>query len=92
LETVAQNKRDKVKVDPASITGTYQDKWFEIHKRKKGIIFCSKRSSPYGEVFFYKEGNYVVKWNNAYLHADAHLFFTFDSDGKAITLKMPYLI
>jgi hypothetical protein len=35
--------------------------------------------------FFYKEGNYVVKWNNAYLHADAQ--FTFDSDGKAITLK-----
>jgi hypothetical protein len=28
-----------------------------------------------------------VKWNNAYLHADAHLFFTFDSDGKAI-IKM----
>jgi hypothetical protein len=28
-----------------------------------------------------------VKWNNAYLHADAHLFFTFDSNGT-ITLKM----
>jgi hypothetical protein len=28
--TVAQNKKDKVKVDLASITGTYQDKWFEM--------------------------------------------------------------
>jgi hypothetical protein len=28
-----------------------------------------------------------VKWNNAYLHADAHLFL-FDSDGKEHTLKM----
>jgi hypothetical protein len=26
----AKTKKDKVKVDPASITGTYQDKWFEM--------------------------------------------------------------
>jgi hypothetical protein len=37
---IAQNKR-KVKVDPASITGTYQDKWFGdvVISEKKGIIF-----------------------------------------------------
>ncbi|MEZ7498894.1 serine hydrolase [Flavobacterium sp. Arc3] len=90
--TVAKNKKDKVKVDLASITGTYQDKWFGdvvINEKKGRLFFESKRSSQLsGEVFFYKKGNYVVKWNNAYLHADAHLFFTFDENEKAITLKM----
>ncbi|MFT5252603.1 MAG: CubicO group peptidase (beta-lactamase class C family) [Flavobacteriales bacterium] len=90
--TVAQNKKNKVKVDLASITGTYQDKWFGdivISEKKGELFFASTRSSQLsGEVFFYKEGNYVVKWNNAYLHADAHLFFTFDSNGKATELKM----
>jgi anaerobic ribonucleoside-triphosphate reductase len=28
--TVNETKKDKVKVDLASITGTYQDKWFEM--------------------------------------------------------------
>jgi hypothetical protein len=57
------------------------DKWFgDVYKK-----FFSKRSSQLsGEVFFYK-GNYVVKWNNAY--TDAHLFFTFDSDGKKYHIK-----
>ena len=41
-----------------------------------------------GEVFFYKDGNFVVKWDNAYFHADAHLFFKYDSNGKATNLKM----
>jgi hypothetical protein len=51
-------QKDKVKVDLASITGTYQDKWFGCcYKReKREIIFASKRSSQLsGEVFFYKE-------------------------------------
>jgi hypothetical protein len=35
-----QTKKDKVKVDLASITGTYQDKWFEMlfKREKKEII------------------------------------------------------
>jgi hypothetical protein len=38
--TVAQNKRQS-KVDLASITGTYQDKWFgDVVISEKKIIFC----------------------------------------------------
>jgi CubicO group peptidase (beta-lactamase class C family) len=90
--TVEKNKKDKVKVDFASVTGTFQDKWFGdivISEKKGKLFFISKRSTQLrGEVFFYKQGNYVVKWNNAYLNADAHLFFSFDEKGKASTLKM----
>jgi hypothetical protein len=41
-----------------------------------------------GEVFFYTENNLVVKWNNAFFNADAHLFITTDASGKAIGIKM----
>lgn len=89
---VAKNKTAKIKVDYKTITGTYTDNWFGevvITEKKGKLFFESKRSSQLkGEVFFYKAGNYVVKWDNAYLHADAHLFFEFDNNGKATGLKM----
>ena len=89
---VAQNKKDKINPNYKGILGTFKDKWFGevvISERKGKLFFESKRSAQLkGEVFFYKDGNYVVKWDNAYFHADAHLFFTFDKAGKAIALKM----
>ena len=60
-----------------------------LSEKKGKLYFQSERSSQLaGEVFFYKEGNYVVKWNNAYFHADAHLLFEYDTKGAATTLKM----
>jgi CubicO group peptidase (beta-lactamase class C family) len=89
---IAKNKSTNAKPDFTSITGTYKDSWFGnviISEKKGKLFFKSERSSQLkGEVFFYKEGNYVVKWDNAYLHADAHLFFKFDEFGKATSLKM----
>ena len=35
-------------------------------------------------MFFYKDNNFVVKWNNRYFHADAHVLF--ENDNK--TFKM----
>jgi CubicO group peptidase (beta-lactamase class C family) len=89
---VAKNKNAKIKPDFKTVTGTYKDSWFGdviISETKGKLFFESKRSSQLkGDVFFYKEGNYVVKWDNAYLHADAHLIFQFDERGKATSLKM----
>jgi CubicO group peptidase (beta-lactamase class C family) len=89
---VTKNKSTNVKPDFTTVTGIYKDSWFGnviITEKKGKLFFKSERSSQLkGEVFFYKEGNYVVKWDNAYLHADAHLFFIFDELGKATSLKM----
>jgi CubicO group peptidase (beta-lactamase class C family) len=89
---VAKNKKDKIKIDFNNFTGTYNDNWFGdiVLSQKKGKLYFESKRSPQltGEVFFYKKDNYVVKWNNAYFHADAHLFFEFDSTGKAIGIKM----
>ena len=90
--TVAKNKKDKVKTDWKSIIGTYKDNWFgtiELSEKKGKIYFQSKRSPQLaGEVFFYKSGNLVVKWNNAFFNADAHLFLENDASGKTIGIKM----
>jgi CubicO group peptidase (beta-lactamase class C family) len=90
--TVAKNKKDKIKLDYKTIKGTYKDNWFGnvvISEKNGKLYFQSLRSSQLaGEVFFYKDGNYVVKWNNAYFHADAHLIFGYESNGIATTLKM----
>ncbi|MFV5702771.1 serine hydrolase [Flavobacterium sp. XS2P12] len=90
--SVSKNKKEKIKIDFKSFIGTYKDNWFGevvLSERKGRLYFASKRSPQLtGEVFFYKDTNYVVKWDNAYFHADAHLFFECDATGKAIAIKM----
>ena len=89
---VAKNKKDKIKIDFNNYIGTYKDNWLGeivISEKKGKLYFASKRSPQLsGELFLYKDNNLVVKWNNAYFHADAHLFFEFDAAGKAIGIKM----
>ncbi|TDE42269.1 serine hydrolase [Flavobacterium rhamnosiphilum] len=89
---VAENKKINTKIDFNNYVGTYKDVWFGeiVISEKKGKLFFASKRSPRltGELFFYKEKNLVVKWNNAYFHADAHLFFEYDAAGKAIAIKM----
>ncbi|TRX31131.1 serine hydrolase [Flavobacterium sp. ZT3R18] len=89
---VVKNKKDKIKIDFSNYIGTYKDNWLgeiTISENKGKLLFACKRSPQLsGELFFYKEKNLVVKWNNVYFHADAHLFFEFDTAGKAIAIKM----
>jgi CubicO group peptidase (beta-lactamase class C family) len=89
---VAKNKNDNIKIDFKNYTGTYKDNWLGeivISETKGKLFFASKRSPQLsGELFLYKNKNLVVKWNNAYFHADAHLTFEFDATGKAVGIKM----
>ncbi|MDR6843785.1 serine hydrolase [Flavobacterium granuli] len=89
---VAKNKKDNIKIDFNNYVGTYKDNWFGqivISEKKGKLYFASKRSPQLsGELFLHKDKNLVAKWNNAYFHADAHLFFEFDANGKAIAIKM----
>lgn len=90
--TVAQLQKNKSKIAWQNYVGTYKDAWFgeiTLTEKKGKLYFQSKRSPQLaGEVFQYKPGNLVVKWNNAYFNADAHLFITNDASGKAIGIKM----
>ncbi|CAN1532269.1 AmpC Beta-lactamase class C and other penicillin binding proteins [Flavobacteriaceae bacterium] len=90
--TVAKNKKDNVKIDFNTYIGSYKDNWLGeivINEKKGNLYFASKRSPQLsGELFLYKDKNLVVKWNNPYFQADAHLFFELDANGKAIGIKM----
>lgn len=86
---VGKNVKDKVKTDFSKYIGTYSDNWFGeivISEKKGKLYFASKRSPGLtGEMFFYKENNFVVKWNNRYFHADAHVVF--ENNNSSIKMR-----
>jgi CubicO group peptidase (beta-lactamase class C family) len=89
-QTVTQNK--SVKIDCKKYIGTYTDNWFgevAIYDKKGKMYFSSKRSPRLtGEILYYKEQNFVVKWNVRSFHADSHIFFDLDENGNANHFKM----
>jgi CubicO group peptidase (beta-lactamase class C family) len=87
--TVSKNQKDKIKADAAKYTGTFTDSWFgevKITEKKGHLYFASKRSPQLtGEMFFYKDNLFAVRWNNRYFHADA--FVRFKNDNKDFEMK-----
>ena len=92
-QTVTTNyKNKKFKIVTKKLVGTYTDNWFGdvIISEKKGKLYFKSVRSPRltGEVFFYKNNNYVVKWNIRSFHADAHIYFDLDENGNATHFTM----
>lgn len=77
---VAKNQKQKVKTNFKKYTGTYKDNWFgEITlSENKGRFYFNSKHSPQlsGEVFFYEDHTFAVKWNNRSFLADAFLHFS----------------
>lgn len=89
-ETVEKNKKRRLAyID--SLPGTYKDNWFgevKITMDKGKLRFESVRSSQLkGDMFYYKGDTFAVKWDNAYLHADAFVFMKVE-DGKVTGFSM----
>lgn len=89
-QTVEENKKSKLP-ETKNLIGTYKDNWFgeiTISENKGKLRFVSKRSPQLsGDMFYYKDNTYAVKWDNAYLHADAFVFV--QMEGKQVKgLKM----
>lgn len=83
--TVAKNLKDKnQKIDFKKYTGTYKDLWFgdvTIFEKNGKWYFASKRSPRLiGEIFYYKDTTYAVKWNVRSFHADSFIFFDADTN------------
>lgn len=89
-KTVEANKN--LKINPKKYTGTYKDNWFgevTISEKNGKMYFNSKRSPRLaGEILYYKDQNFVVKWNIRSFHADAHIFFHLDKKGNAYHFTM----
>ncbi|MGV0925574.1 serine hydrolase [Empedobacter tilapiae] len=91
-KTVEANQKNKaIKFDSKSVIGTYKDNWFGdvvIYEKKGKIIFESKRSPQLtGEMSFYKDNTFAVKWYNRYFHADAFVYAEM-KNGKMTGFKM----
>lgn len=90
--TIANNLKEKKKIDLKNYEGYYVDNWFgqiELTTKKGKLFFKSIRSPQLAdEVFFYKDNTFAVKWNTRSFNADAFLFFEMDEKGESYGLKM----
>ncbi|HSD14546.1 MAG TPA: serine hydrolase [Flavobacterium sp.] len=90
--TTVTNNKTSQKTNLDKIVGTYNDNWLgeiTISEKKGKYYFASKRSPNLsGEVFFYKDTTFAVKWFNRKMEADAFITATYDTTGKAINIKM----
>jgi CubicO group peptidase (beta-lactamase class C family) len=90
--TIANNGKEAKKIDLKKFTGLYTDNWFgqvELFEKKGKLYFKSIRSPQLvGQVFYYKDNSFAVKWDNRYFNADAFLLFEMDKSGKVSKLKM----
>lgn len=89
-KTVEENKKKRIAyID--TLVGTYEDPWFgqvEITQSKGKLRLVSKRSSQLqGDMFYYKGDTFAVKWDNAYLHADAFAIIE-TKEGKVVGMKI----
>lgn len=85
---IVKNQKDKIKTDLKNYIGTFKDNWFgviELTQKNGKFYFQSERSKQLaGEIFFYKDQTFVVKWFNRSFLADAFLIF---SDQHHIKMK-----
>ena len=88
----SEQKNNTAKVDFATYAGTYRDRWFGdvILSQKDNKWWLQSVRSPKltGELFYYKDNTFVVKWNNRSFDADAYVTFQLDDTMKPASIKM----
>lgn len=91
-EIAAETKKMSKKPDLSIYTGTFSDEWFgEISlTQRNGKFWFQAIKSPKlrGELHFYKDHTFIVKWEDRSMDADAFAKFTLDDEGRASGLKM----
>ena len=87
-----EQKNNTTPVDFAAYAGTYHDTWFGdvLISLKNGKPWFQSLRSPKltGELFFYKNNTFIVKWTNRSFDADAYLTFQSDEHQKPASIKM----
>ena len=88
-QTVARNGKEKIKVNYKKYAGTFKDNWFGdiVLTEKKGKLYFNSKRSPElaGEVYFYKDQTFAVKWNRRSFLADA--FMIFSQQNESLKMK-----
>ena len=92
-DTIEQEQRSNLaKVDGSIYSGMYRDNWFgdvEISQKAGKLWFHSLRSPKLtGELFFYKNNTFIVKWTTRSFDADAFVTFQPDETMKPASIKL----
>ena len=97
-DRIATEQKNNTKpIDFAPFVGTYRDRWFGdvvLSEQGNRWWFRSVRSPKLtGELFYYKgipgsAPQFVVKWNNRSLDADAYVTFQVDDTMKPVSIRM----
>jgi CubicO group peptidase (beta-lactamase class C family) len=80
------------KIDYKKFIGNYKDNWFgnvSIFEKNGGLWFKSERSPKLnGQLYFYRETTFAVKWPINDLNTDTFVNFDLDGNGLAQSIKM----
>ena len=83
------NKEAIKKLD--SLIGEYKDDWFghvSIFKEEGRYLFESKRSPQLsGEILYYENNTFAIKWFNRYFNADAFLHLEDENNLKSFKME-----
>lgn len=89
---IAAQQQANTKIDMSIYNGTYSDDWFgdiTISVKEGKPWFTSQRSAKLsGELQYYKNNTFIVRWNDRSMDADAYVQFSLDMNGKAMGIKM----
>ncbi|QMW05580.1 serine hydrolase [Spirosoma foliorum] len=87
-----EQKSNKTPVNVTAYMGTYHDLWFGdvLISLKNGKPWFQSLRSPKltGELFFYKNNTFIVKWTNRSFDADAYLTFQTDENQQPVSIRM----
>lgn len=88
----AQQKLNQKAPDTKLLEGVYNDKWFgdvKISKLNGKLHFAAVNSPKLsGDMTFYKDNTFIVKWYDRSLDADAFVTFTKDKSGVGRAIKI----
>lgn len=81
-----------IEYDMDRYIGVYEDNWFgkvEVFNNNGKLWFKSYKSPRLnGEMTFYKDNTFAIKWQYQDMNADAFAMFTLNKNGKSQSIKM----
>jgi CubicO group peptidase (beta-lactamase class C family) len=88
----AQQAQHKQSPDLKPFIGTYHDVWFGnvVVSLKDGNLWLASERSPRmaGQLVWYKDHVFIVKWQDRSMHADAFVLFGSNFNGEPSEIKM----
>lgn len=83
---------DASKIKSKNYIGSYKDNWFGVMEvfKNNGKLYIKSLRSPKlnGELQYYKDNTFAVKWEYQDMNADAFVTFSLDDKGKAQNIKI----